>query len=250
MACGRRRGEGEPAWIFKRNRGRRSFGYRRFSGAARPRRRAIRIFSRSGGVAVALTRQPPGRRRHARKFIKKLLQSAGKRLFLALPKSHVPVVACRLAGIRTRGRSTAIRTDSRRRTGEPRPNGGRDLKQRRTGLFWSLSASTADLPKRLVFLAGRAERSFPSNRWLFSSLTRACARLAARAAYGAASERSAPRSFRFVETWSLAIGGSTELPGVSTASRNPQHRHHPEACSFWRAKARPSKGCRDDRSYP
>src|SRR5580704_1889828 len=38
------------------------------------------------------------------------------------------------------------------------PNGGRDLKQRRTGLFWSLSAPPkVGLPKRLVSLAGRAD---------------------------------------------------------------------------------------------
>jgi hypothetical protein len=76
-----------------------------------------------------------------------------------LPKSHVPVVVCRSAGIRTRGRLTALKKDrqpeANRRTS---PNEGRDLKQRRTGLFWSLSAPPkAGLPKRLVSLAGRAD---------------------------------------------------------------------------------------------
>ena len=47
------------------------------------------------------------------------------------------------------------------------PNGGRDLKQRRTGLFWSLSALQSRRSKRLVFLAGRADGSFPSKRWLW-----------------------------------------------------------------------------------
>ena len=52
------------------------------------------------------------------------------------PNTHVPVVVCRSAGIWTRGQSTAPRKDrqpeANRRTP---PNGGRDLKQRRTGLF-------------------------------------------------------------------------------------------------------------------
>src|SRR5579872_4385640 len=80
-----------------------------------------------------------------------------------LPKSHVPVVVCRSAGIRTRGRLTALKKDrqpeANRRTS---PNEGRDLKQRRTGLFWSLSAPPkVDLPKRLVSLAGRADGILP-----------------------------------------------------------------------------------------
>jgi hypothetical protein len=47
----------------------------------------------------------------------------------------VPVVACRLAGIRTRGRSTARKTRQPEANRRTPPNGGRDLKQRRTGLF-------------------------------------------------------------------------------------------------------------------
>jgi hypothetical protein len=53
----------------------------------------------------------------------------------ACPISHVPVVACRLAGIRTRGRSTARKTRQPEANRRTPPNGGRDLKQRRTGLF-------------------------------------------------------------------------------------------------------------------
>ena len=37
------------------------------------------------------------------------------------------------------------------------PNGGRDLKQRRTGLFRLCQISKTGVPKRLVFLAGRAD---------------------------------------------------------------------------------------------
>jgi hypothetical protein len=40
------------------------------------------------------------------------------------------------------------------------PNGGRDLKQRRTGLFRLCQISKTGVPKRLVFLAGRADRDF------------------------------------------------------------------------------------------
>jgi hypothetical protein len=53
-------------------------------------------------------------------------------------------------------------TGSRRRTGEPRLNGGSRLKATTDRAFSSLSANpTAGVPKRLVFLAGRAERESP-----------------------------------------------------------------------------------------
>ncbi|SCM78641.1 hypothetical protein KL86PLE_90007 [uncultured Pleomorphomonas sp.] len=46
-------------------------------------------------------------------------------------------------------------------------SGGRDLKQRRRGLFWSLPAlQTPTLLKRHYFLAGRADWSHPSNQRL------------------------------------------------------------------------------------
>ncbi|MFM2443235.1 MAG: hypothetical protein RJB09_421 [Pseudomonadota bacterium] len=51
------------------------------------------------------------------------------------PISHVPVVVCRLAGIRTRGRSLVSKKPAAGANRRTPPNGGRDLKQRRTGLF-------------------------------------------------------------------------------------------------------------------
>jgi hypothetical protein len=74
----------------------------------------------------------------------------------ACPISHVPVVVCRLAGIRTRGRLTARKTRQPEANRRTPPNGGRDLKQRRTGLF-RLCQIQPGVPKRLVYLAGRAE---------------------------------------------------------------------------------------------
>ena len=44
-------------------------------------------------------------------------------VFSALPKSHVPVVVCRLAGIRTRGRLIVSKNRQPERTGEPRQTG-------------------------------------------------------------------------------------------------------------------------------
>jgi hypothetical protein len=59
------------------------------------------------------------------------------RVSTELPKSHVPVVVCRLVGIRTRGRLTTLQKKPAA-GGEPANSVSaedRDLKQRRTGLF-------------------------------------------------------------------------------------------------------------------
>jgi hypothetical protein len=96
------------------------------------------------------------------------------------PISHVPVAACRLVGIRTRGRTAARsrrRENSSRvfstesseplnRQPEAKPahpalNGGRGLKQRRSGLLWSRRPSKGRHRRGLSILAGRAERVFP-----------------------------------------------------------------------------------------
>ena len=60
---------------------------------------------------------------------------------------------------RTRGRRTVVeKTGSRRRTGEPRLCGGSRLKATTDRAFLvSVGPPKADLPKRLVFLAGRAD---------------------------------------------------------------------------------------------
>ena len=99
------------------------------------------------------------------------------------PNSHVPVAACRSVGIRTRGRTAArdgkrmegdghpLKSRSRfsqegrsrtatgsRRQNRRTPNlhGGRSLKQRRSGLFWSRRLSTGRHRRGLSFIAGRA----------------------------------------------------------------------------------------------
>ena len=114
------------------------------------------------------------------------------------PNSHVPVAACWSVGIRTRGRTAARgwRTDggdghpsnhasqspqgdcsptqtSSRRQNRRTPNlhGGRSLKQRRSGLFWSRWLSTGQHRRGLSFIAGRAgsspiERCFGSGRFV------------------------------------------------------------------------------------
>ena len=112
------------------------------------------------------------------------------------PNSHVPVAACWSVGIRTRGRTAArgwktdggdghpsnhasqspqgdcspTQTGSRRQNRRtPNLHGGRSLKQRRSGLFWSRWLSTGQHRRGLSFIAGRAgsspiERCFRSGR--------------------------------------------------------------------------------------
>jgi hypothetical protein len=72
--------------------------------------------------------------------------------FRACPISHVPVVACRSVGIRTRGRTAAWGSESLLKKSDRQPeakpvnsvlSGGRDLKQRRTGFLVSAGLPTA-----------------------------------------------------------------------------------------------------------
>ena len=63
------------------------------------------------------------------------------------------------ARVTPRDRGGPRKVGSRTRTGEPRFSGGRDLKQRRSGLFWSLPAvQRPGLLKRHYLIAGRADR--------------------------------------------------------------------------------------------
>ena len=126
----------------------------------------------------------------------KKLEARGTIRIWGSPNSHVPVAACWSVGIRTRGRTAARgwRTDggdghpsnhasrfpqgrrSPTQTGSRRQNrrtpnlhGGRSLKQRRSGLFWSRWLSTGQHRRGLSFIAGRAgsspiERCFGSGR--------------------------------------------------------------------------------------
>ena len=78
-----------------------------------------------------------------------------------LPNTHVPVVVCRSAGIWTRGQSTVARKDrqpeANRRTP---PNGGRDLKQRRTGLFRPCRPSKGRLTEEACLSCRACGRDF------------------------------------------------------------------------------------------
>ena len=96
------------------------------------------------------------------------------------PISHVPVAVCRSVGIRTRGRTAAwseiAKTSCLRSSVAPKPldrqpeakpahpalNGGRGLKQRRSGLFWSRWPSKGQHRRGLSIIAGRAERDSPA----------------------------------------------------------------------------------------
>src|SRR6202043_2542847 len=85
----------------------------------------------------------------------------------AFPISHVPVVVCRLAGIRTRGRLTARKTRQPEANRRTPPNGGRDLKQRRTGLFWSLPTLQRSAPKEACLSCRACRQDISSSkRWL------------------------------------------------------------------------------------
>src|SRR5262249_59137481 len=99
---------------------------------------------------------------------KKILATARDSDYVApRPNSHVPVAVCRSVGIRTRGRTAAWGRVSlprhRDRQPEAKPahpalNGGRGLKQRRSGLFWSRRLSKGRHRRGLFIFAGRAER--------------------------------------------------------------------------------------------
>ena len=87
----------------------------------------------------------------------------------ACPISHVPVVACQLVGIRTRGRTAArisrqvwggaiINWQPEAKTGAPRfPRGTRLKATTERAFLVSICPPKADSPKRLVHLARRAD---------------------------------------------------------------------------------------------
>ncbi|MCW2318481.1 hypothetical protein M2322_004050 [Rhodoblastus acidophilus] len=103
--------------------------------------------------------KPPTKKRNAAFFPLHLRRFVPS---IRLPKSHVPVVARRLASNRTRGRR---RAKNKPTAGSEPANSvlhGRSRLEATTDrAFSSLSASKAGVPKRLVFLAGRADRDPP-----------------------------------------------------------------------------------------
>lgn len=100
-------------------------------------------------------------------FFSKDLVFRRESLILALAQIARACGRGRLVGIRTRGRLTTLKGSTA--GGEPAnpAKRGTRLKATTDRAFSSLSASKADVPKRLVYLAGRAEgNSFHSNRRL------------------------------------------------------------------------------------
>src|SRR6202046_1027880 len=76
----------------------------------------------------------------------------------SLPNTHVPVVVCRLAGIWTRGQSTALeRPAAGGKPAHPAQRGTRLEATTDRAFLVSVGPSKGWQPKRLVFLAGRAE---------------------------------------------------------------------------------------------
>jgi len=120
-----------------------------------------------------------------------------------LPNTHVPVVVCRSAGIWTRGQSTVLRKDrqpeANRRTP---PNGGRDLKQRRTGLFRLCRPSKGRLTEEACLSCRVCGRVFPLQTMAVSLADGASLRR--KHGYGAASD---PRG--------VGLGGSPPLKAKS-----------------------------------
>src|SRR5580692_949122 len=129
----------------------------------------------------------------------------------ACPISHVPVVVCRLAGIRTRGRLTAGKDRQPEANRRTPPNGGRDLKQRRTGLFWSLLALQRSAPKEACLSCRACGRDISSSKRWLRSLEAAQPR--ARLGHGVAADRSSGSSMAFLspspDSRSGRVGGST-----------------------------------------
>src|SRR4029077_4589529 len=104
--------------------------------------------------------------------------------------------------------SKARQPEANRRTP---PNGGRDLKQRRTGLFWSLLALQRSAPKEACLSCRACGRDiFSSKRWLCSL---EAAQPQARLGHGVAADRSSGPSMAFLspssDSRSGRVGGST-----------------------------------------
>lgn len=113
-------------------------------------------------------RRKIGRRRTNFVSARKSSCRAGESAYLRLcPISHVPVVVCRSAGIRTRGRSTVgIKPAAGGETGEPRLSEGSRLKATTDRAFSSLSTLQRSAYRRgLSFLPGvrKGKNPLPSD---------------------------------------------------------------------------------------
>ena len=165
------------------------------------------------------------------------------RLSIRLPKSHVPVVACRWAGIRTRGRLTARKKPAA--GGEPA-----NPAKRGTRLKATTDRAFSSLPE---FQDWRTEEAclscracggdfIPSKR---RPLNAAGESPVARRVHGAAPDRHRASSFR--RTLAITVGGVTEpsaSPSRARSVASPSTKSLPV-----RSLERSSRGCRDDRSH-
>src|SRR5271155_4099213 len=134
-----------------------------------------------------------------------------------LPNTHVPVVVCRSAGIWTRGQSTA---------------------HERPGFFGLRQPSKGWQPKRLVYLAGRAEGIPPFQTMALIPVDGASLRLVMATAHHlalAAPSDGSPLSRGFV---SGRGGGSTLPVRVSNARTGGRIASNPFVCQARRRAAR------------
>ena len=121
------------------------------------------------------------------------------------------------------------------------PNGGRDLKQRRTGLFWSLPALQRPAYRRgLSILPGVRKGISPSKRWPMSASSGASL-LEAHVGNGAASDRADRAALpSSASSAGVAIGGSTTP--FASPTRAGDDASPPNACLFRRGETRALRG--------
>jgi len=177
-----------------------------------------------------------------RRNVKKTLVFAAKGRNYRLAQIARACGRVSVGGIRTRGRLTVgIKPAAGGEPANPALNGGSRLKATTDRAFLvSVGPPKANLPKRLVFLAGRAERDLPlpidgcSDRntcvdaRVFRRLT----------AYGASPDRSRASAAR-----SWIAGASTFV--ASPPRANEGRRASAEATGSWRGSTRAlRRGCR------
>ena len=163
-----------------------------------------------------------------------------------LPKSHVPVVVCRLAGIRTRGRSTAgIKPAAGGEPANPAIGGSR-LKATTDRAFSSLLALQRPTYRRgLSILPGVRKGTSPSKRRLQFEFD-ACKGM--RGWFCVQRRSTRPGRIAAVRRLRTVLDDdSFERCRVSIA-RGGSESLREAVVSAW-LDPRPSWGCRDDRSY-
>jgi hypothetical protein len=146
--------------------------------------RTARIGKPIARRVAAFGRPPRARQANIRGCGKNLLRRGAIRTNKPLPNTHVPVVACRSAGIWTRGQLTALARPAA--GGEPANPAQRGTRLEATtdGLFWSLPALQRLAIKEACLSCRACGRDFPpSKRWLMIVSSGACPR-GTRVGYG------------------------------------------------------------------